>query len=564
MNVRHRVHVGDAQRTAAGLPRPRRSVVDDLPVVEQRWTPHPWLSRLVQGLVLALPVAAAVAVASLASRPLPQAHGVAAAIGWWVAVLAISSLALWATDRLARRLLPLAWLLRLSLVFPDSAPPRFRLAARSWNSRRLRELLDENAGLGALVPGTAAEAAARIVALLASLAVHDRRTRGHCERVAAYNDLIAAELGLSQADRDRLRWVALIHDIGKLSVAPELLNKPGKPTDDEWTELRAHPSRGAAIAKPLATWLGEWLPTIEQHHERWDGSGYPHGLAGPEISLGARIVAVADAFEVMTSPRPYSRAVDPDTARAELVRCAGEQFDPMVVRAFLSVSLGKLRRAMGLVAWAATVPFLSRTPRLESAIVHSGNSAVSGASAAATATGLVVAVALGPMHVGAPVHHRTEARPLPRTASSAPRKAVALPPVVPVVASTATKPHSIGRDHVAAARHPRRHHHHAVARSAATAPRAATKHVSPAHHRVHATHHSSQHHRSVAHHSGLTAAAWLRWWLHMLREHEHGRCSGNSGGGLGNGGPRSGDHRHESHHEGRPGARRAHGLHACD
>src|SRR5207302_2397541 len=352
---------------------PARSVVPPSPA--QRWRSRPVAARMVQLVVLAVPIAAAVGCAAVVSAALPHAHHLGAALGWWAVVVVCSTVTLYAVDRVARRLLPLALLLRLALVFPDQAPKRFRLAARSWSSRRLREHMR---GEHAPEPTTAPmDAAAQLISLLAGLAAHDPRTRGHCERVRAYNDLLADELGLSEEDRDRLRWAALIHDIGKLKVSRRILNKPGKPTDREWEEIRAHPARGAEIAAPLADWLGRWALAIPQHHEHWDGTGYPNGLAGTDISLGARIVGVADAFEVMTSPRPYSKPMSPAAAREELASCAGTHFDPQVVRALLNVSLGRLRGAMGPVALFAQVPLLAAMPQLGAALIQTGTAAAS-------------------------------------------------------------------------------------------------------------------------------------------------------------------------------------------
>ena len=368
---------------------------------EQRWNDHPFAARAVQFVVLAVPIAASVGCAWLVSAALPHAHHLGAALGWWAVVLVCSTVTLYAVDRVARRLLPLALLLRLSLVFPDQAPRRFRIAARSWSTRRVREQMALESTTDATTAPT--DAAAHIIGLLASLAAHDRRTRGHCERVRAYNDLIAEELGLSESDRDRLRWAALIHDIGKLKVSKRVLNKAGKPTEREWEELHAHPERGAEIAAPLNDWLGPWALAIAEHHEHWDGSGYPHGLSGTDISLGARIVGVADAFEVMTSPRPYSRPKSAAAAREELAACAGKQFDPQVVRALFNVSLGRLRKAMGPIAWFTQVPLLASMPRLSAALIQGGQSAAAGAAGAAG----VVAVATVPAAATSHVHHGT-------------------------------------------------------------------------------------------------------------------------------------------------------------
>lgn len=380
---------------------------DVSPALEQRWRSRPTAARAVQLFVLAVPIAASVGCAALVSAALPHAHHFAAALGWWALVIACSTLTLFAVDRLARRLLPLALLLRLALVFPDQAPKRFRLAARSWSSRKVREqVVLAKAADASAAP---ADAATQLIGLLAGLAAHDPRTRGHCERVRAYNDLIADELGLSEADRDRLRWAALIHDIGKIKVSRRLLNKPGKPTDREWEELRKHPIRGAELAAPLAEWLGPWSLAIAQHHEHWDGTGYPEGLSGEDISLGARIVGVADAFEVMTSPRPYKKPMSAAAAREELASCAGTHFDPHVVRALLNVSLGRLRRAMGPIALFAQVPLLASMPQLSAALIATGQQAAVGASGAigVVTVASVTATASHAHVVHQAVHHET-------------------------------------------------------------------------------------------------------------------------------------------------------------
>jgi putative nucleotidyltransferase with HDIG domain len=374
---------------------------------EQRWNAQPWAARTVQLIVLAVPIAASVGCAALVSAALPRAHHLSAALGWWAVVLICSTVTLYGVDRLARRLLPLALLLRLSLVFPDQAPKRFRVAARSWSTKRVREQIErEHTTDATTAPAAAAE---HIISLLASLAAHDRRTRGHCERVRAYNDLLAEELGLPDSDRDRLRWAALIHDIGKLKVSKRLLNKPGEPTPHEWELLRQHPERGAEIAAPLAEWLGPWSLAIVEHHEHWDGTGYPHGLAGTEISLGARIVGVADAFEVMTSPRPYSKPKSAAAAREELASCAGTHFDPQVVRALLNISLGRLRKSMGPIAWFTQVPLLASMPRLSAALIQGGQTAAAGAGGAIGVVAVSTVPAAANMHVQEAVQHKPPA-----------------------------------------------------------------------------------------------------------------------------------------------------------
>jgi hypothetical protein len=190
--------------------------------------------------------------------------------------------------------------------------------------------------------------------------------------------MLAGELDLDDEDRDRLRWAALLHDIGKLRVPGRILNKAGKPDRFEWERLQAHPAEGAAIVEPLLPWLGTWATTIVQHHERFDGRGYPAGLEGEGISLGARIVSVADSFEVMTAARAYKRPMTPSAARRELARCSGSQFDPAVVRLFLNIAIAAkttaLAAALGLggalqvVPASATVPLAAASSSTTSAV----------------------------------------------------------------------------------------------------------------------------------------------------------------------------------------------------
>jgi putative nucleotidyltransferase with HDIG domain len=286
-------------------------------------------------------VAVSLVATYLASKMVHQPQRFAAAVLWWAAMLALATVVVFAIERLTRRLAPLAALLKLSLVFPDRAPSRFSVALRSGTSRQLYERYEtvKRDGLG----GTPAEAARTVVELIGALNAHDHATRGHCERVRAYTALIAEELNLPADEVDKLRWAGLLHDLGKLEVPKEILNKKGKLDADEWALIKTHPAAGARIAAPLAGWLGDSFRAIAEHHERWDGAGYPRGLAGEDIALGARIVAVADAFDVMTAARSYKTPHAPSWARSELVRCAGSQFEPVVVRAFLHVSLGRLR-----------------------------------------------------------------------------------------------------------------------------------------------------------------------------------------------------------------------------
>jgi hypothetical protein len=255
-----------------------------------------------------------------------------------------------------------------------------------------------------------------IIELVASLGRHERLTRGHTERVRAYSDMIAVEMGLSEADRYLLQWACLLHDIGKLAVAPEILNKNGKPTDEEWASLRRHPEVGGEIVEPLAPWLGEWRLAASEHHERWDGKGYPRGLAADEISLAGRIVAVADAYDVITSARSYKRPMPVEAARAELVRCAGTQFDPDVVRAFLNVAIGRTSIALGPLGWVREVTALGGLGTTTPGVVAN----------LATAA-LVSAAAIVPSAMASPVEMAVE-RPGMTSQPAGARKAVTSTP----------------------------------------------------------------------------------------------------------------------------------------
>jgi putative nucleotidyltransferase with HDIG domain len=162
-------------------------------------------------------------------------------------------------------------------------PSRYKVALRTGTVRQLQRWANDLDTSDSATDVTAAQAAERVLTLAAALNTHDRRTRGHSERVRALTDLIASDMGLSKHDTDRLRWAALLHDIGKLTVPAKILNKPGKPDNREWSLLQRHPEEGAKLIGPLAGWLGEWASAVDSHHERYDGTGYPRGLAGTDI-----------------------------------------------------------------------------------------------------------------------------------------------------------------------------------------------------------------------------------------------------------------------------------------
>lgn len=164
----------------------------------------------------------------------------------------------------------------------------------------------------------------------------DVYTRGHSDRVSAFSVLIGEKLGLSENDIRILRIGGLFHDIGKIGVPDSILLKDAKLTDDEYSQIKNHPSIGAHILSN-ASIFADMLPIVKHHHERYDGNGYPSKLKGEEIPYLARIAAVADTFDAMTSVRPYRTALPIEVVKEEFRRCAGTQFDPEIAKVFLDI-----------------------------------------------------------------------------------------------------------------------------------------------------------------------------------------------------------------------------------
>jgi putative nucleotidyltransferase with HDIG domain len=170
--------------------------------------------------------------------------------------------------------------------------------------------------------------------LVSLLDSHDVHYEGHSRAVAALADMVTRRLGLPEEERRTIHFAALLHDVGKLRLGAALLAHPGPLGSAETDLVRRHPALGVEVLRPISRWR-DLAPIIHAHHERWDGRGYPRGLAGQAIPLGGRIVAVAEAFEAMVRPTPYRKARTPDQALAEVLSCAGTQFDPEVARLFV-------------------------------------------------------------------------------------------------------------------------------------------------------------------------------------------------------------------------------------
>ncbi len=175
-----------------------------------------------------------------------------------------------------------------------------------------------------------------IVGLVNAIEARDGNLAGHSSKVVTFTVRVAERLRLPHAEFQKIRNAALLHDIGKIGIPDAILLKPGRLDDNEWKIMRTHPDLGGHIVEPVRH-LSECVPLIRHHHERWDGTGYPTGLAGDEIPLGARIIAAADTYDAITSNRTYRDARGHEFAVEELRRAAGSQLDPDVVTTFLEV-----------------------------------------------------------------------------------------------------------------------------------------------------------------------------------------------------------------------------------
>ncbi|MBN2344232.1 MAG: HD domain-containing protein [Deltaproteobacteria bacterium] len=228
----------------------------------------------------------------------------------------------------------------------------FNLVVLPWEPVELRQIVQracdsfslqyENANLSKLLSNQANElrslvgklettvqgrTASLLTGLNAALDLRDTETQGHSRRVALYARRLAEELGVSESEAVDIERGALLHDIGKIGVSDTILLKPAKLNEEEWVEMKKHAEHGYKILENIP-FLGNARQVVRQHHERFDGKGYPQGLAGKEIILGARIFAVIDTYDAMTSDRPYRKGLPHEVAIDEIRKCSGTQFDP--------------------------------------------------------------------------------------------------------------------------------------------------------------------------------------------------------------------------------------------
>ncbi|TWJ19730.1 putative nucleotidyltransferase with HDIG domain [Geobacter argillaceus] len=181
-----------------------------------------------------------------------------------------------------------------------------------------------------------------LLGLVSALDLREHNTRLHSQRVREYTELIASRFGVDEKTRREIGFGALLHDVGKIAVPDHILLKPGKLTDEEWQEMRKHPDAGYRIVKRIG-FLKDAAEMVHAHHERYDGKGYPSGLKGEEIPLGARLFVVADVYDALTSHRPYRSPLSYEEAATEILSQKGKQFDPAAVATFLAIPPEELR-----------------------------------------------------------------------------------------------------------------------------------------------------------------------------------------------------------------------------
>jgi len=221
------------------------------------------------------------------------------------------------------------------------AKRRLELARQRYRRSLEKRVRDRTAELQQALLDLEATYGTTLWALVAALDAREHEVSNHSQRVVRYTLAIAKRMGLPEQDLPDIGRGALLHDIGKIGITDAILLKPGKLTDEEWVEMRRHPKIGFEILKAIP-FLGVPAEIVLSHQERYDGRGYPRGLAGDAIPLGARIFAIADTFDAMTSDRPYRKRTTIEAARVEVTRCAGTQFDRQCAEAFLAIPASEL------------------------------------------------------------------------------------------------------------------------------------------------------------------------------------------------------------------------------
>ena len=218
---------------------------------------------------------------------------------------------------------------------------RLTIENRGYQATLERRVEEQTWQLSRALDSTAAAYRQTLEALGSALDTRDVGTQAHSQRVVGYARMLAEAAGIEEPLLTDVERGVLLHDIGKIGIPDSILLKPGPLSPEEWKIMRTHAELGGQLLSRIEFLKGA-IPVVLHHHERWDGTGYPMGLKGEEIPLGARIFAIVDAFDAMTVDRPYSKAIGPEVAREEIKRCAGTHFDPKLVEVFLSLPLKRL------------------------------------------------------------------------------------------------------------------------------------------------------------------------------------------------------------------------------
>lgn len=319
-----------------------------------RWKARPMLAAALRAFSAGSPIVAGYVLASLVGASLHPRGGWI----WWLAVLGSAVVAGWLTILLTVRFRLLAMLYELGLVFPGRAPDRWDVVKQAKDPIRLRRKL---AGSSIGRDQNVDAAAAAVLAMAITLPRHDRQSSRYPHRVVDYSDLIARQLRIGDADRERLKWAALSHGIGKLLLDRDLLSKAGPLTAQEQESWETYPAKGMRLIGPMAAWLGGSATAVESHAENWDGSGFPDQKSAEQIPVAARVVAVAASLDVLTTG---SGAVNHDKARRLIAAASATDFDPVVVRAFMQIPPRTLRAASGWLSRLVperSVAFLGRS-----------------------------------------------------------------------------------------------------------------------------------------------------------------------------------------------------------
>lgn len=218
---------------------------------------------------------------------------------------------------------------------------RLTIENREYQATLEQQVREQTEELAQALNASAAAYRQTLEALGSALDTRDVGTQAHSRRVVGYARLLAHAVGIQEPLLTDIERGVLLHDIGKIGIPDSILLKPGPLSPDEWKIMRTHAELGGQLLSRIEFLKGA-VPVVLHHHERWDGGGYPVGLKGEEIPLGARIFAIVDAFDAMTVDRPYSRAISAEAAREEIRRCAGTHFDPRLVEIFLGLPLERL------------------------------------------------------------------------------------------------------------------------------------------------------------------------------------------------------------------------------